>query len=61
MNREMIKELMSNIDLVKELDEYGKNKLATLMEGLLIEIMGRDTNIYLKIQKTKETEAIKEA
>jgi hypothetical protein len=36
MNREMIKELMSNMDLVKELDEYGKNKLATLMEGLLI-------------------------
>ena len=27
MNRKMIKELMSNMDLVKELDEYGKNKL----------------------------------
>ena len=32
---------MSNMNLVKELDEYGKNKLATLMEGLLIEIMGK--------------------
>lgn len=47
MNREMIKELMSNMDLVKELDEYGKNKLATLMEGLLIEIMGKERYEYL--------------
>jgi len=34
---------MSNMDLVKELDEYGKNKLATLMERLLIEIMGKES------------------
>ena len=47
MNREMIKELMSNMDLVKELDEYGKNKLATLMEELLIEIMGKERYEYL--------------
>jgi len=53
MNKEMLKEIMSNMDVVKELDEYEKNKLASLMEGLLIEIMERDMNIYLKIQKTK--------
>ena len=47
MNREMIKELISNMDLIKELDEYGKNKLATLMEGLLIEIMGKERYEYL--------------
>ncbi len=46
MNKEMIKDLMSNIDMVKELDEYGKNKLATLMEGLLIEING-ERKIYV--------------
>ena len=33
--------------LVKELDEYGKNKLASLMEGLLIEIMGKERYEYL--------------
>jgi len=60
MNREMLKEIMSNMDVVKELDEYGKNKLASLMEGLLIEIMDRDTNIYLKIQKTEVMEVTKE-
>jgi len=49
----MLKEIMSNMDVVKELDEYGKNKLANLMEGLLIEIMERDMNICLKIQKIK--------
>ncbi len=40
MNRKMLKEIISNMDMdvVKELDEYGKNKLATLMEGLLIVI-----------------------
>jgi transposase-like protein len=47
MNKEIIKELMSNMDVVKELDEYGKNKLATLMEGLLIEIMGKERYEYL--------------
>ncbi len=47
MNREMIKELISNMDLIKELDEYGKNKLATLMEELLIEIMGKERYEYL--------------
>ena len=47
MNREMLKEIMSNMDVVKELDEYGKNKLATLMEGLLIEIMGKERYEYL--------------
>ena len=60
MNREMLKEIMSNMDVVKELDEYGKNKLANLMEGLLIEIMGRDMNICLKIQKTKVMGVIKD-
>jgi len=45
MNKEMLKEIMSNMDVVKELDEYGKNKLASLMEGLLIKIMGKDMNI----------------
>ena len=35
------------MDVVKELDEYGKNKLATLMEGLLIEIMGKERYEYL--------------
>ena len=61
MNKEMLKEIMNNIDVVKELDEYGKNRLASLMEGLLIEIMGKDMNICLKIQKTKEMGLIKEA
>jgi len=60
MNREMLKEIMSNMDVVKELDEYGRNKLANLMEGLLIEIMDRDMNIYLKIQKTKVMGVTKE-
>ena len=32
----MLKEIINNMDVVKELDEYGKNKLASLMEGLLI-------------------------
>ena len=32
---------------VKELNEYGKNKLASLMEGLLIEIMGKERYEYL--------------
>jgi len=43
MNQEMLKEIMSNIDLVKELDEYGKNKLAVLIKGLLIEIIRYST------------------
>ena len=49
MNRKMLKEIISNMDMdvVKELDEYGKNKLATLMEGLLIEIMGKERYEYL--------------
>jgi putative transposase len=47
MNREMLKEIMSNMDVVKELDEYGKNRLASLMEGLLIEIMGKERYEYL--------------
>jgi len=47
MNKEMLKEIMSNMDVVKELDEYGKNKLASLMEGLLIEIMGKERYEYL--------------
>ncbi len=47
MNREMLKRIMSNMDVVKELDEYGKNKLAVLMEGLLIEIMGKERYEYL--------------
>jgi len=33
MNREMLKDIMSKLDVVKELDGYGKNKLASLMEG----------------------------
>lgn len=28
MNKEMLKEIMNNMDVVKELDEYGKNRLA---------------------------------
>ncbi len=48
MNRDMLKEIMSNnMDVVRELDEYGKNKLASLMEGLLIEIMGKERYEYL--------------
>lgn len=47
MNRGMLKEIMSNMDVVAELDEYGKNKLAALMEGLLIEIMGKERYEYL--------------
>jgi len=47
MNQEMLKEIMSNMDVVKELDEYSKNKLASLMEGLLIEIMGKERYEYL--------------
>jgi transposase-like protein len=47
MNKEMLKEIMSNMDVVKELDEYGRNKLASLMEGLLIEIMGKERYEYL--------------
>jgi len=47
MNRDMLKQIMSNMDVVKELDEYGKNKLAVLMEGLLIEIMGKERYEYL--------------
>ena len=47
MNQEMLKEIMSNMDVVKELNEYGKNKLASLMEGLLIEIMGKERYEYL--------------
>ncbi len=49
MNRKMLKEIISNMDMdvVKELDEYGKNKLAALMEGLLIEIMGKERYEYL--------------
>jgi putative transposase len=35
------------MDVVKELDEYGKNKLASLMKGLLIEIMGKERYEYL--------------
>jgi len=33
MNREMLKEIMSNMDVVKELDEYGKNKIAFIYIG----------------------------
>ena len=47
MNKEMLKDIMNNIDVVKELDEYGKNKLTSLMEGLLIEIMGKERYEYL--------------
>ena len=49
MDRKMLKEIISNMDMdvVKELDDYGKNKLATLMEGLLIEIMGKERYEYL--------------
>ncbi len=47
MNKEMLKEVMSDMDVIKELDEYGKNKLAALMEGLLIEIMGKERYEYL--------------
>jgi hypothetical protein len=36
MNKEMLKNIMSNMDIAKDLDEYGKNKLSDLMEGLLI-------------------------
>ena len=42
MNKEMLKEIMSNMNLVKELDEYGKKRFVSLMEGLLIEIMGKE-------------------
>ena len=59
MNKEMLKEIMSNMDVIKELDEYGKNRLAILMEGLLVEIMGRDINIYLRTQKIKVMVVIK--
>ena len=47
MNKEILKEIMNNMDAVKELDEYGKNKLVNLMEGLLIEIMGKERYKYL--------------
>jgi transposase-like protein len=47
MNKEMLKEIMNNMNVIKELDEYGKNKLASLMEGLLIEIMGKERYEYL--------------
>jgi len=47
MNKEMLKKIMGNMDVVKELDEYGKNKLVTLMEGLLIEMMGKERYEYL--------------
>ena len=47
MNKEMLKEMMSNMDMVKELSEYGKNQLAILMEGLLIDIMGKERYEYL--------------
>ncbi len=30
MNKEMLKEVMNDMDVIKELDEYGKNKLATV-------------------------------
>ena len=43
----MLKEVMNDMDVIKELDEYGKNKLAALMEGLLIEIMGKERYKYL--------------
>ena len=42
MNKEMLKDMMSNMDMVKGLSEYGKNQLAILMEGLLIDIMGKE-------------------
>ena len=47
MNKEMLKEVMNDMDVIKELDEYGKNKLATLMEELLIDIMGKERYEYL--------------
>lgn len=47
MNKEMLKNIMSNMDIAKDLDEYGKNKLSDLMEGLLIEIMGKERYEYL--------------
>ena len=47
MNKEMLKEIMRNMNVIKELDEYGKNRLASLMEGLLIEIMGKERYEYL--------------
>jgi hypothetical protein len=30
MNKEMLKSIMSNMDIAKDLDEYGKNKLSDL-------------------------------
>jgi len=48
MNKEMLKKIMGNMDVVKELEEYGKNKLATLMEGLLIKMMGKERCEYLR-------------
>ena len=53
MNKEMLKEVMNDMDVIKELDEYGKNKLAALMEGLLIEIMGKERYEYL-LENSKE-------
>jgi len=47
MNRDNDKRINIKMDLIKELDEYGKNKLATLMEGLLIEIMDKERYEYL--------------
>ena len=47
MNKEMLKDMMSNMDMVKGLSEYGKNQLAILMEGLLIDIMGKERYEYL--------------
>ena len=53
MNKEMLKEIMINMDVVKELDEYGKNKFASLIEGLLIEIMGKEFEYLLENPKDK--------
>jgi hypothetical protein len=35
------------MDMVKGLSEYGKNQLVILMEGLLIDIMGKERYEYL--------------
>jgi len=39
MNKEIFKEIINRMDIVKELDKYSKNRLANLMEVLLIEII----------------------
>ena len=47
MNREKLRKIISDMDITKDLSEYGKNQLAGLMEDILQEIMGKERYEYL--------------